>query len=522
MSCRIEEYRLVTIGDVSTNEQLCFEWFMCKSAAKLPGAFKPAFWNSLLFQTSYTEPSVFHAVLALTSAHKKEMSSYFRRERSKTLLPLEQFTLKQYSKAIGHLKPHFLANNKVSIRVALVTCVVFVYLEFMRGHYQTGINHLRNGLKLLRELPAYSGSGNHDKLVILRPSPDPIDDYIIEALLGLAVQVQLFSQNHRSHDLALPASRSNLSSGEFVSPNEARQYMDCLLNRIYLLTEQSRLHRLYEDGKPTHKILALRQEIENDLNGWTQKFEVTKQQIMRINVRDAFAYHMLQNYCSMARIMNKASLYPGDEMLYDEYLDEFVFIVMQSVYLKQVAKAPAMVQRFAKDHEGMSNSIVDMGWIPKLYFVIVKCRNHRVRVQALRLMRSVPHKEGIWDSTLAACIAEEVMRIEEVDFYKDVDISDIFDILEHPTERQFALPVLPDSNRLSDIQVGLPDDPAGRVKLRYKRRRGNGTWEDFTREYDLTEKVLKDHDAYSDYQMIERKVGPLKQNPGSDITRRAP
>src|SRR4051812_17128273 len=45
-----------------------FDWFKCRTALKLPGTFRASgFWTTLLFQASFSEPAVLHAVLALSS-----------------------------------------------------------------------------------------------------------------------------------------------------------------------------------------------------------------------------------------------------------------------------------------------------------------------------------------------------------------------------------------------------------------------------------------------------------------------
>lgn len=84
-----------------------------------------------------------HAVLALGSAHKREMLNSNGREiRERVAGKQEQSTLQQYNKVISYLQPHFSAKNKESIRIALITCMIFVYLEFLRGRYEAGNIHL--------------------------------------------------------------------------------------------------------------------------------------------------------------------------------------------------------------------------------------------------------------------------------------------------------------------------------------------------------------------------------------------
>ncbi|KAG6002378.1 hypothetical protein E4U21_003138 [Claviceps maximensis] len=55
----------------------------------------------------------------------------------------------------------------------------------------------------------------------------------------------------------------------------------------------------------------------------------------------------------------------------------------------------------------------DLGIVPPLYVVATKCREPRLRRQAIQLLRSSARREGMWDSELAANIGQWVMHIEE-------------------------------------------------------------------------------------------------------------
>lgn len=112
----------------------------------------------------------------------------------------------------------------------------------------------------------------------------------------------------------------------------------------------------------------------------------------------------------------------------------------------------------------------------------VKCRNHRIRLQAIKLLYFTIHREGIWDAKIAACVARKVMEIEERDFYKDADTADDFHFLSLPPNGNLLLPVLPESYRMHEVQILLPDGPQEKVTFRYKLRRDDGSWESLQTE----------------------------------------
>src|SRR5271163_238923 len=104
----------------------------------------------------------------------------------------------------------------------------------------------------------------------------------------------------------------------------------------------------------------------------------------------------------------------------------------------------------------------------------LKCRVHRVRLQAIRLFESTSHREGIWDSHIAACVARKVMEIEERDFYKDVDTADDFPLSSYPGSVDLSLPTLPDFHRIHEVKVVLSDDPLGNVLLFCRQNQRGG------------------------------------------------
>jgi hypothetical protein len=69
----------------------------------------------------------------------------------------------------------------------------------------------------------------------------------------------------------------------------------------------------------------------------------------------------------------------------------------------------------------MSRCIVDIGWIPPLYYTAIRCRIHRVRLHAIRLLESTSHREGICDARISAAVARTVMQLEtnDVDHVED-------------------------------------------------------------------------------------------------------
>ena len=125
----LKPHASISILTASSEEKDYFEWFQCRTAKKLPGSFISTFWDTLLLQATMNGPAVLHAVLTLSSVHKGpslDERSRGQKDESPDENPDEQekFMLQQYSKAIINLRPHFSRNDSLSVRIALITCVV--------------------------------------------------------------------------------------------------------------------------------------------------------------------------------------------------------------------------------------------------------------------------------------------------------------------------------------------------------------------------------------------------------------
>lgn len=172
--------RLITRLPGNTQEKRAFQYFIKQTSPELNGFFTTGFWERLILQASQTEPSLRHAVVAIGALHE-EFS------QTNEGLPLGQvvgghlpFAVKQYTKAIGHLR-RSLGTGDHSPLTALMSCILFVCFDCLRGYYHTAIVHLKSGMKILQDLRAQN------------KAQDPtIENIIAPLLVRLSVQSILY------------------------------------------------------------------------------------------------------------------------------------------------------------------------------------------------------------------------------------------------------------------------------------------------------------------------------------------
>jgi hypothetical protein len=454
----------------SIDDKGYLEWFKCRTAIKLPGTFRSSSpWSTLLMQASFSEPAVLHAVLALSSVHKRNTVNIDGwRQMIDAPDKQEQFALRNYIKsikAVSHLRPHCLVNDKASLRVALITCIMFVCLEFLRGHFQTAQAHLKHGITILRELQLYSdrNRGTSD----IGSSRGSTDTWIAEGFSRFNLQMELFQYGYEHSGTYLQSRWHENPSAVFQSLFDAWQELVSVFSAVFYLSRQARQRSLCECTlEQTLELLECQQRMHSYLTQWLVTWDAFKRSRGQLSDDYRKAYQVVHAYHTMATIMLSTCLNPHDETIFDTQTNQFTYLVAQLVELHDIRTIKVLPGNLMD----MTHSVSDLGWIAPLYFVATKCRVHRVRLQAVRLLESTSHREGIWDSKITARVAKKVMEIEEGDYYKSPDIDDNFPLGATPTPVELELPILPKLYRVCELEVVLSGAPLDRVLLFCKRK----------------------------------------------------
>ncbi|KAL4865586.1 hypothetical protein BDV12DRAFT_188069 [Aspergillus spectabilis] len=497
----------------STDEMTSFDWFKGRTIIKLPGSYLSDFWTKNLLQASHSEQAVWHAVMALSFTHRLG----FVQTSSDPATKLEQSTLRHLIKAVRHLNPHFSAKDKASSRVVLIVCLVFVVLDLLRGHFPSAQVHLRNGLSILAETQSIPHEGKCNPRNYLQRLREPIDDSIGEAFFRLHTQVQLLQHLHRPRPcilpsaLQLPPTFEGPLSPQFPSYTAVWRSLDHLMNEVFRL---SALARENPTKSSTYRLTTLKEHIKKGLDTWQKTYTLslpTLQLSISSTVAEAKAkvHGLVYSYHTMLTIMTETALHQETETIFDKNNSNFGQILK---YLSRVwtptsqdpdypTDSPFRRVRPKRSGEGsktrkpktywigtcdMAHTIIDIGWMIPLFYTAIKCRHRRMRRAAVRLLESTNHREGIWDAKVTACVARRVMEFEEGDFYDSyittssttgsnlegddngeesvVSMSSL-DLDLDLEDAEAEEPMLPESNRIRDLEVQMEGDPLEKVLL---------------------------------------------------------
>ncbi|KAJ5090494.1 hypothetical protein N7532_009178 [Penicillium argentinense] len=496
----------VPTGSLTNEEQSSFDWFMRKTSTKFAGLFTSQFWEMLIFQASAQEPAVRHAVVALSAAHRADLARALPAMYTAGAGMEEIFILSQYNKAIRHLRLVKAATSSKAIRVALITCMLFVTLEYLRGQYQMGSAHLRYGIQLLSSISSPQSAVDSDVLGSMTPkvlsaAEDSVHDALIESYTRLTIQSAMFG--HVPAHLCMvrdPKIYSLLDA--FSSPVQARQMLDNLLNRVHCFKRH--IYHLEQTSDITlclrraqmDELISTQRGILVDLSLWRKSYNASMTLLdAEASRRDKVGFLLLKTYHEMGVIMASASLaIEKGECIFDEYTDHFVRLLSAffeswrcwSTISLPIKELHEMIRSGNGSGSGIEHSFtIESGFIPPIYYTGLKCRVPKIRKLVMRLLKAAPHREGVWNGLLLADVLREVMRVEEKDdsqkfFREDEDEIEHFLDLNSWLNGDLKTEV-PSERRIYDLKVLLPDVVGGETFMSY-RMKGLGKWVSFRRK----------------------------------------
>ena len=134
----------------TAREQRSLNFFMFQVAPALGGFFDTNFWSVLLPRVAASEISIYHALVAIAALHEGQSA-----EASQKSIDYRTISLLHYNKAIDALKRR-LCSETPGNHVVLLTCILFICLEFMRGMPEMALDHIESGLNILVSTTSHS------------------------------------------------------------------------------------------------------------------------------------------------------------------------------------------------------------------------------------------------------------------------------------------------------------------------------------------------------------------------------
>jgi hypothetical protein len=391
------------LGD--DQERKYHQLFCEKTANDLAGFFPTDFWTRIALQEGHSEPTIRHAVVALgaltKSVHESEHQPFgMIMPPSSSSVEHHEFALSQYNKAIINMR-QTLSGGKPPIRTALIACLLFVCFENFQGDCEAATKHLQCGLSLLDQWQAQSsqaqiGEFQNDEVfqMFIRLNSQSYSYLGSEQTIGNGHMKLFYGENAEKTRAQIPII--------FGDVFEARTCWDFLMERCIDYYKMSTPHK-YGIGLPLW-VIAEADAIAAQL----QQFEDTLWPLLN---QPGDELSTIDNGAVVLYLCNKISaMYlqvsvVHGESHWDGFYPHFQEIVTRSakVLERTRTKEPNQTSLFA----------FELGIIPPLHLAALKCRDPRIRRQAIGLLLSCSRREGCWDGALLGKVDTWIMQLEE-------------------------------------------------------------------------------------------------------------
>lgn len=364
-----------------------------------------------MLQISQHEPAVRHAVLAVSSLHEGLGASFSDGALSH---PQQSFALQQYNKAISRLLEQM--NNPLTKPLAsLLTCVLFVCIEYMQGKDKESLIHLEQGRQLLTRIDQRSN--------------DPDMEYVVRHIVPLYTRLSLTSFLFGGSPVRIPDTLKPQREipAIFESFDSMRHSLHDFMEQAFRFTQSARPAKNINDSLPQETLTLLEAEQEQLLSRLSKlnvAFSLFRASRSRPSPEKCLL--VLQMYLHAQYIWISTAL-NSSEVVYDNFLPSFAAIVpLAAAYLdleSPLQQRPLYRQQSSSRYTVIpeqlsiayaSNFTFETHIIPPLYYVATKCRHPLIRRSALDLLQRNPsRRENLWRASVMGALAGHIVSLEE-------------------------------------------------------------------------------------------------------------
>ncbi|KAK3636021.1 hypothetical protein LTR56_014397 [Elasticomyces elasticus] len=417
------------------------------------------FWDRVVLQLAHREPSIKHAVLALSALHQ----CLDLRDDDPAKAAHLNFAERQHLKALAATKTLVASTTEEDIDRVLAACVVFICYEGIRGDYAASSTHIDSGRAIVKAHSTRLRQGTRrNDLVEIQQA---LARYDLAALTfqdtsAVPVCVDEYYLDHPLFEVP----------SEFHSFSEAHSsYTD--LGRFIWIADIPAMVRV--SGELAWDVKTYRMEMSkltHQMDLWLERFNEWLQRNPDASQDLSIAMLMLMHAAGTAAI--RAGEF-GKESRWDAVQPLFAEVISLAEQVVEGLGQDGRYSSFSTEQGCASNNLVCccapqnltvLADVASTFFAATRCRDPTIRRSAIKVLRRLPRQEGIWESTGAAAIAQRWMEIEEEDLPAVACASDV-----------------PEGKRVFMVQTSIDID----------RRSGNFQFHMTNPGHDSSEPVIK-------------------------------
>jgi hypothetical protein len=346
----------------------------------LSGSLDSSFWSRPVLQVGDSEPLVRLAIMAvgpLFEYMQHEASSSPTKDTEAVVSGRRyQFAIQCYNKAITALMRRMEQDDSAE-DIALLTCVLFICIEFLQGNEAEALALYIKGSKVLHSVPNMNCELGPAQVSQRIGKSSMIMKDVSPIFTRLEILSSLFGQSTETSTTmtVLTEPPPPELSFKFQALAEAR---DALYNVMQTCQAVLRAAMVYKWGPDDSSITpealcTVQRRILSNLNNWVDAFtELNSSLGSTASYSGIYASTLLRLYSLIAYIWISTCV-DKSETVFDSHVAELTSIVDLSESLLAKGTAANALPHFT----------FEMGLIPPLYFTAINCRHPTLRRKAV-------------------------------------------------------------------------------------------------------------------------------------------
>ena len=392
------------------------EYYHYVAGPGLAGQFSEKFWTKFLPQLGERESAVRHAIMAISMAYEDRSG-------------VQSSAINHYNTAIRETV------SSTDTELAMVMAVLFTCLEFMNGNAAAARNHSQHAILIANKTSAMS---------------EETRDALLSIFARLSVFPFFFGSDHEDFP-KLRTLEGPLTASPFPGINEAHPALEVLIAQIIRFMRSTDKYRLGE--KRTSRIpltmFAEQNRLSVALDTWRKAFDTFEKSLGGAQLGNRHLGLLRIIHC-ISKIWIRTTL-ERSECAYDKHNAQFASII-------------ACAQELKREYEKIPYEYIrpkfsfDMGFLPLLYFVVLKCRVLELRLAALECMQVLGlEQEALWRKDTLTIIGRKLIDIEHgVDSMSQAELCS--DALPAEEQRVKECMLDPATNTMTCVMWRPPDE----------------------------------------------------------------
>ncbi|KAK5047375.1 hypothetical protein LTR84_006898 [Exophiala bonariae] len=392
----------VQLLEIPAHEQRLLWHFQHRTIGQLESTFRSELWSTIIPTLVQHDPVVRQAVLALSAFHEH----YLVQGRTSTALP--DHATRCYHQARQQIIQ--LKSPENFFDSILCACLIFGVCASLRGEFEEATRHATAGMRII--------SGRRRALTPSTSIFASADNTLFSVFLDL--QDQVLQANDDDFQIACPELEGQVGD----IPDQFEDMETALTHLQVLVNDFIDLHQAAERHHETHPWVAsqISPALQPKFDEISTRYDVWKKALSSLS---ANGDHRQRAGLLLLKIFELSfqidmHTFEHGESTYDDFRDTNLTILSLVEAFVQIQCDTSGIK--ALDHNDQTESPTSNRQslyftsspeiVPVLFEIATRSHDPALRQKACQSLRSCRRREGIWDSFVAASLAEQIADLK--------------------------------------------------------------------------------------------------------------